>query len=143
MFEISPAEYKVLELISQGLNRREVAEQLFLSMRTVDSHLQAISDEVESRGFRRGIRQAIILFNKSPSDFLIVENRRCGQTDITKLILKLLSQRIPNKIIVERLDVSYHTVTNLKKTITSFSCLPYLKEIKNNGRKSKSYTRIY
>ncbi len=44
--QLSPREREVAELVSQGLTNRQVAEQLFLSPRTVDRHLGAAMRKV-------------------------------------------------------------------------------------------------
>ncbi|MGQ4452730.1 helix-turn-helix transcriptional regulator, partial [Streptomyces griseus] len=38
--QLTPSELRVVRLVAQGLTNREVAEKLFLSPHTVDSHLR-------------------------------------------------------------------------------------------------------
>lgn len=45
----SPAEFRVLLLVSQGHKRNDIAKQLFLSVWTVKDHLQRMYDRYEVR----------------------------------------------------------------------------------------------
>ncbi len=45
--ELTDGERKVLELVASGVRRREIAEQLFISERTVSNHLQHIFEKLQ------------------------------------------------------------------------------------------------
>ena len=47
--ELTDGERKVLELVASGVRRREIAEQLFISERTVSNHLQHIFEKWQVR----------------------------------------------------------------------------------------------
>jgi DNA-binding NarL/FixJ family response regulator len=66
VFELTPREMTVLELVAAGRTNREIAAQLFVSPRTVDVHVHHIlakldaANRVEAAGiaFRHGIGMA-------------------------------------------------------------------------------------
>ena len=49
--ELTDGERKVLELVASGVRRREIAEQLFISERTVSNHLQHIFEKLQFTQF--------------------------------------------------------------------------------------------
>jgi DNA-binding NarL/FixJ family response regulator len=48
--ELTPAERRVLGLVADGKTNREIAEKLFLSVRTVENHRAAIAGKLELSG---------------------------------------------------------------------------------------------
>jgi len=48
-FEINEREYKVIELVADGLSNKEIAEKLFLSEGTVRNYLSTILDKLDVR----------------------------------------------------------------------------------------------
>jgi DNA-binding CsgD family transcriptional regulator len=46
---LSPREYEVIALVAKGHTDNEIATQLFISVRTVRSHLDRIRDKTEAR----------------------------------------------------------------------------------------------
>lgn len=48
----------VLRLMGQGLTNAELAERLFLSVRTVDKHVAAILDKLQAANRRDAVRRA-------------------------------------------------------------------------------------
>ena len=47
--QISPREMAVLQLIAQGLGNREIGEQLFISERTVKTHVTHLLEKLNLR----------------------------------------------------------------------------------------------
>jgi len=47
--QISPRELEVLKLIAKGLGNREIGEQLFISERTVKSHVTHLLEKLNLR----------------------------------------------------------------------------------------------
>lgn len=56
---ISPREEQVLQLIADGYATQEVAEQLFISHRTVKNHLTSIYQKLEARDRTQAVLQAV------------------------------------------------------------------------------------
>jgi DNA-binding CsgD family transcriptional regulator len=54
---LSPTEANVVELVGDGLTNREIAEQLFMSPRTVQGHLSRIFRKLDVAS-RRELREA-------------------------------------------------------------------------------------
>lgn len=59
--ELTDGERKVLELVASGVRRREIAEQLFISERTVSNHLQHIFEKLQVSSTVEMITKAIKL----------------------------------------------------------------------------------
>lgn len=57
--QISARELEILELIGEGKTNLEIAEQLFLSKRTVEGHRQSLLDKTNSRNSAQLIRFAV------------------------------------------------------------------------------------
>jgi DNA-binding CsgD family transcriptional regulator len=57
-FGLTPREREVAELAAQDLTSREIAEQLVLSARTVENHLQRAYEKLGVGG-RRELREAL------------------------------------------------------------------------------------
>lgn len=55
---ISKREYEVLELISQGLSNREIAEKLFVSLSTVKTHSSNLFAKLDARRRTQAIQRA-------------------------------------------------------------------------------------
>ena len=58
---LTDGERKVLELVASGVRRREIAEQLFISERTVSNHLQHIFEKLQVSSTVEMITKAIKL----------------------------------------------------------------------------------
>lgn len=58
---LTDEERKVLELVASGVRRREIAEQLFISERTVSNHLQHIFEKLQVSSTVEMITKAIKL----------------------------------------------------------------------------------
>jgi DNA-binding CsgD family transcriptional regulator len=52
---VTAREYEVLRLLGRGLGNQEIAEQLFLSPRTVEKHLASLRDRT-SQNSRAALR---------------------------------------------------------------------------------------
>ncbi len=55
---ISPREYEVLELISQGLSNQEIAEKLFVSLSTVKTHSANIFIKLDASRRTQAVQKA-------------------------------------------------------------------------------------
>jgi DNA-binding NarL/FixJ family response regulator len=55
---ISKREYEVLELISEGLSNREIAEKLFVSLSTVKTHSSNLFAKLDARRRTQAIQRA-------------------------------------------------------------------------------------
>lgn len=55
---LSQREYEVLKLIAGGLTNKEIAEQLFVSINTVKSHIQRIFEKLEVQNRTQAIVRA-------------------------------------------------------------------------------------
>ncbi len=58
---LTDREKKVLELVAKGARRKEIAEQLFISERTVSNHLQHIFEKLQVTSTIEAIAKAIQL----------------------------------------------------------------------------------
>jgi DNA-binding NarL/FixJ family response regulator len=56
---LSNRELEVFQLVGQGLSTREVAERLFLSIKTVETHLEHIKDKLHLESGRDLVRHAV------------------------------------------------------------------------------------
>ncbi len=56
---ISPREEEVLQLIADGCSTPEVAEQLFISQKTVKNHLASIYQKLDARDRTQAVLQAV------------------------------------------------------------------------------------
>lgn len=63
---LTESEKKVLELAATGLKRKEIAEQLFISERTVSNHLQHIFEKLQVGSTIEAVTKAIQLGYLSP-----------------------------------------------------------------------------
>ena len=61
--ELSPREIEVLELVATGLSNEEIAERLYLSVRTVERHLTNIYAKLRLSG--KAARAAAARFSGS------------------------------------------------------------------------------
>ena len=65
--KLTKREVEVLTLVIEGKSSKEVAEQLFVSKRTVDFHLANIYDKLNVtnrvQAFREATRRGLITFN--------------------------------------------------------------------------------
>lgn len=64
--ELTDAEKQVLNLLSNGKKRKEIATELFLSERTVSNHLQRIFDKLDVSSAVEAITKAIQMGYISP-----------------------------------------------------------------------------
>ncbi|MSS92111.1 response regulator transcription factor [Eisenbergiella tayi] len=64
--DLTEGEKKVLELVATGAKRKEIAEQLFISERTVSNHLQHIFEKLQVTSALEAITKAIQLGYLSP-----------------------------------------------------------------------------
>ncbi|MDD3395360.1 MAG: response regulator transcription factor, partial [Anaerotignum sp.] len=64
--DLTEGEMKVLELAATGAKRKEIAEQLFISERTVSNHLQHIFEKLQVGSTVEAITKAIQLGYLSP-----------------------------------------------------------------------------
>lgn len=58
---ISEREFEILKLISEGHTNQEIAEQLFISLSTVKSHLQNTYQKLEVKNRTQAIQKAKLL----------------------------------------------------------------------------------
>ena len=58
---ITPRELEVLELISQGLSNREIAERLFVSLNTVKTHTSNVFSKLDAQRRTQAIQKAKML----------------------------------------------------------------------------------
>lgn len=56
---ITPREEEVLQLIAEGRSTTEVAEELFISVKTVKNHLASIYEKLDSRDRTQAVVQAV------------------------------------------------------------------------------------
>lgn len=59
--EMTDTERQVLQLLANGIKRKEIAEQLFMSERTVSNHLQHIFEKLEVSSAVEAVTKAIQL----------------------------------------------------------------------------------
>lgn len=64
--DLTDREKKVLELVSAGIKRKEIAEQLFISERTVSNHLQHIFEKLQVGSAVEAVTKAIQMGYLSP-----------------------------------------------------------------------------
>lgn len=64
--DLTESEKKILELIATGSKRKEIAEQLFLSERTVSNHLHHIFEKLQVTSTVEAVTKAIQLGYVSP-----------------------------------------------------------------------------
>lgn len=57
--DLTEGEKKVLELVATGTKRKEIAEQLFVSERTVSNHLQHIFEKLQVTSTIEAVTKAI------------------------------------------------------------------------------------
>ncbi len=57
--ELTEREKEILKLIVDGLSNKEIADQLFISVRTVDTHRRNIMDKIEAKNTAELVRKAI------------------------------------------------------------------------------------
>lgn len=55
---LSAREYEVLKLIAKGLSNKEIAEQLFVSINTIKSHIQKIFEKLDVQNRTQAIVKA-------------------------------------------------------------------------------------
>lgn len=60
IYDLTPAERKILKLIAAEKTSRQIAEELFISVRTVDRHRANISAKLELRGANALIKFALL-----------------------------------------------------------------------------------
>ena len=58
--KISPAELKVLKLLTQSFTSREIASQLNLSVRTIEAHRHSIAEKLEAKGPNKLLEVAVL-----------------------------------------------------------------------------------
>lgn len=63
---LTDSEKKVLELVATGTKRKEIAEHLFISERTVSNHLQHIFEKLQVESTVEAVTKAIQLGYLSP-----------------------------------------------------------------------------
>ena len=65
---LTPRELQCLSLIAQGLNIKKIAEQLFLSSETVNTHTKSIRKKLECKNITEAVTKAFIYgyFNLLP-----------------------------------------------------------------------------
>jgi DNA-binding NarL/FixJ family response regulator len=56
---LTPAERKILGLLSRNFSSKEISDQLFVSVRTVESHRQHISQKLEIKGHNKLLQFAM------------------------------------------------------------------------------------
>ena len=56
---ISKREEEVLQLVAEGLSTTEVAEQLFISVKTVKNHLASVYDKLDARDRTQAVVRAV------------------------------------------------------------------------------------
>ncbi|MDQ1374150.1 MAG: hypothetical protein QOJ09_1488, partial [Actinomycetota bacterium] len=56
---LSPREEEVLQRIAEGASTTEVAEQLFISVKTVKNHLASIYEKLDARDRTQAVLQAV------------------------------------------------------------------------------------
>ena len=56
---VTPREVEVLQLIADGCSTGEVAEQLYISQKTVKNHLASIYQKLEARDRTQAVLQAV------------------------------------------------------------------------------------
>ena len=57
--DLSPREEEVLQLIADGCSTPEVAEQLYISQKTVKNHLASIYQKLDARDRTQAVLQAV------------------------------------------------------------------------------------
>ncbi|RME46847.1 MAG: DNA-binding response regulator [Deltaproteobacteria bacterium] len=57
--ELTPRELEVLGLVARGLRNREIAEELFISERTVKFHLRSIMDKLDAKTRTEAVSRAL------------------------------------------------------------------------------------
>ena len=57
--KITPKERQILDLIVQGYNSREIADKLFLSIRTVDNHRANMMKKTKAKNTADLVKMAI------------------------------------------------------------------------------------
>ena len=58
--EISQRELEVLKLFAKGLSKKEISERLIISVKTVSTHIERISDKLNVHGGVNMLRYALI-----------------------------------------------------------------------------------
>ena len=57
--ELTEREKEILKLIVEGLSNKEIGDQLFISVRTVDTHRRNIMEKIEARNTADLVRKAL------------------------------------------------------------------------------------
>ncbi|MCC3374031.1 response regulator transcription factor [Cohnella sp. REN36] len=67
---ITPAELQLLEMVDQGYSQSQMADKLFISIRTVKNHINHILKKLKAGGSKAVARQAkeLGLFDRKPED---------------------------------------------------------------------------
>lgn len=70
-YGLTPREIEVLSLMAEGMTQKEIANELFVSRYTVNSHVQHIYEKMDARtgphAVTKAFRAKIILVPETPS----------------------------------------------------------------------------
>jgi DNA-binding NarL/FixJ family response regulator len=58
-YNLSPREKEILRLLVDGLNKKQIAEKIFLSYHTVDAHIRNIYNKLEVHSSRSAVAKAL------------------------------------------------------------------------------------
>jgi DNA-binding CsgD family transcriptional regulator len=128
--KLTPAETKIVQLVSKGMGRLQIAQTLFNSPKTIDSHLITIYDKIESHGYHRNLQQIAALYLSSPQIFELDEPEVRKDTKRFYAVM-MLRQRMHYKLIADRLGMKPTSVCMYKGKIpkSDFCSMPYLRLI--------------
>jgi DNA-binding NarL/FixJ family response regulator len=58
-YQLSQREIEILKLLTEGLSKKQIAEKLFISHHTVDSHIRKIYDKLEVHSSNAAVAKAV------------------------------------------------------------------------------------
>jgi DNA-binding CsgD family transcriptional regulator len=128
--ELTPKEFRIVELVAQGMGRAQIAATLFNSVKTIDGQIQVIYQKLAQHGYNPSATMLAVLFIRQPELFI---GHRGKQRNSTKkyFAMKMLRQRMHYRLVADRLEMKPTSTAMYKGKIppSDFCSMPYLRLI--------------